>query len=127
MAASQPALRRVGWDAREGQHWQSLRRRRGALRSLFPACRGGQPGRAHLRPHRGVIILVLGILGCSLGCCVFGVIAWAMAAADLREMRAGRMDNSGRGMTLAGMILGIIQVVLMTGYLAISILIRFFH
>ncbi len=63
------------------------------------------------RPHRGVLILVLGILG--LVCCVItGIIAWVMANTDLREMDAGRMDPEGRGLTTAGKICGIISVAL---------------
>lgn len=59
-------------------------------------------------PHRGVLVLVLGIL--SFACCVFfGVAAWIMGHADLREMQAGRMDPSGRTLTQVGMILGIIH------------------
>ena len=64
-----------------------------------------------LRPHRGTVILVLGILG--LVCCVIcGIIAWAMGSGDLREMNAGRMDPSGRGLTQAGKICGMISVIL---------------
>lgn len=67
----------------------------------------GQP----VRPHRGVMILVFGILG--LVCCIiFGILAWVMGGSDLREMNAGRMDPSGRGLTQAGKICGIISVAL---------------
>lgn len=81
---------------------------------------GGQPpvqpvqayptGQA-MRPHRGTLILVLGILG--LVCCVIlGIIAWVMGNTDLREMNMGRMDPSGRGLTQAGKICGMISVIL---------------
>lgn len=70
----------------------------------YPA---GQP----MRPHRGVMILVFGILG--LVCCiVFGIVAWVMGNGDMREMDAGRMDPSGRGLTQAGKICGIVSVAL---------------
>lgn len=70
----------------------------------YPA---GQP----MRPHRGVMILVFGILG--LVCCiVFGIVAWVMGNGDLKEMDAGRMDPSGRGLTQAGKICGIVSVAL---------------
>lgn len=67
-----------------------------------------------LRPHRGVLILVLGILSLIIGCLglVLGITAWVMANSDLREMNAGRMDPSGRGMTEAGRVLGIVSVAL---------------
>ncbi len=70
----------------------------------YPA---GQP----VRPHRGAMVLVFGILG--LVCCfILGIVAWVMGSGDLREMDAGRMDPSGRGLTQAGKICGIISVVL---------------
>jgi hypothetical protein len=64
-----------------------------------------------LAPHRGVLILVFGIL--SIVCClIFGIVAWVMASKDLKEMAAGRMDPAGQGMTKAGMICGIIGIAL---------------
>ena len=70
----------------------------------YPA---GQP----VRPHRGVMILVLGIFSLFCSCVIIGIIAWVLANNDLREMDAGRMDPSGRGLTQAGKVLGIISVV----------------
>lgn len=60
-----------------------------------------------MQPHRGVMILVLGILGLLL-CFILGIIAWVMGNGDLRQMDAGLMDPSGRGLTQAGKILGIV-------------------
>ncbi len=78
-----------------------------------PPYAAGQP----VRPHRGVMILVFGILG--LVCCfILGIVAWVMGSGDLREMDAGRMDPSGRGLTQAGKICGIISVVLWLIWLA---------
>lgn len=65
----------------------------------------------YLDPHRGSTILVLGILSLVF-CVILGIIAWVMGNHDLEEMRAGRMDPSGEGMTQAGRICGIISVVL---------------
>lgn len=64
-----------------------------------------------LKPHRGAVVLVLGIVGLII-CAIAGVVAWVLANTDLREMDAGRMDPSGRGLTQAGKILGIIAVAL---------------
>ena len=65
-----------------------------------------------LSPHRGGIILALGILG--IVCCfICGIIAWVMGSNDLKEMAAGRMDPSGQGITQAGRICGIVSVVLL--------------
>lgn len=74
---------------------------------------GPQPSMQQpLRPHRGGIILALGILG--LVCCfICGIIAWVMGNNDLKEMAAGRMDPSGQGMTQAGRICGMISVILL--------------
>ena len=64
-----------------------------------------------LRPHRGTVILVLGILG--IVCCfICGIIAWVMGSNDLKEMSAGRMDSSGQGLTQAGKICGMVSVIL---------------
>ena len=60
-----------------------------------------------MRPHRGVTILVFGILGFVI-CPFFGVAAWVMGDNDLKEMASGRMDSSGRDLTKAGRICGIV-------------------
>lgn len=78
-----------------------------------------------MKPHRGVTAPVLGILGIML-CGIFGVVAWVMATNDLREMNQGRMDPSGRDMTNAGRICGMISAVLLAfrviaGLLVLSI------
>ena len=65
-----------------------------------------------MRPHRGVTILVLGILGLVL-CPFCGVAAWMMGNGDLEEMAAGRMDNNGRDLTNAGRICGIFGTVIL--------------
>jgi hypothetical protein len=46
-----------------------------------------------------------------------------MGNADLREMNAGTMDPSGRGLTQAGKICGMIGVILAIVWLFISLLI----
>ncbi len=78
--------------------------------------RDPKPRRRRVRrdcaPHRGVAILVLGI--CSLiVCALCGPFAWVMGNNDMAEIRAGRMDPEGEGMTQAGRVLGIISTVLM--------------
>jgi hypothetical protein len=70
-----------------------------------------RPPQQSLRPHRGVLILVLGILG--IVCCfICGIVAWVMGNNDIREIDAGRMDPSGRGLTQAGKICGMVSVIL---------------
>ena len=65
-----------------------------------------------MKPHRGTLILVLGILGLVI-CGPLGIAAWIMGSTDLKEMDAGAMDPAGRGQTQAGKICGIIATVLL--------------
>ncbi len=65
-----------------------------------------------MKPHRGTLILVFGILGIVL-CGPLGIAAWVMGNGDLKEMNAGLMDPSGRDNTNAGRICGIIGTVLL--------------
>jgi len=65
-----------------------------------------------MKPHRGTLILVLGILSLVV-CSPLGIAAWVMGSGDLKQMDAGTMDPSGRGNTQAGKICGIIATILM--------------
>jgi hypothetical protein len=71
-----------------------------------------------MQQHRGALILVFGILG-LLVCIIFAPIAWLLGNADLKEIREGRMDPSGEGLTNAGRILGIIGTVLFLGVIVL--------
>ena len=64
-----------------------------------------------MKPHRGTLILVLGILGLVV-CAPLGIAAWVMGSGDLKEMDAGTMDPAGRGTTQAGKICGMIGTVM---------------
>ena len=70
-----------------------------------------------MKPHRAVVILVFGILSFAV-CSFFGVAAWVMGNNDLREMDEGGMDPSGRDMTNAGRICGMVG----TGLLALQLI-----
>ncbi len=72
----------------------------------------GYPGGQFVQPHRGGLILVLAIVGIVMGCPIFSLMAWVMGSGDLREMRAGRMDRGGEGLTQAGQIIGMIPSIL---------------
>ena len=75
-------------------------------------------------PHRGNIVLLLGVLSlvsilfapCFGLPCVIGVglgsAAWLMANADLRKMVNGDMDPGGESNTNAGKICGIIGIII---------------
>jgi hypothetical protein len=73
-----------------------------------------RPSRRRLAAHRGGMILAFGIMALVMGALglVFGPMAWVMGNADLREMRAGRMDPSGEGQTNTGRILGMVATIL---------------
>jgi hypothetical protein len=71
--------------------------------------------RRDLSPHRGGTVLALGILSLVTGCgIILGPIAWVMGNQDLEEMRVGRMDPEGEGITQAGRICGIIATVIIS-------------
>jgi hypothetical protein len=65
-----------------------------------------------MKPHRGTLILVLGILGLVI-CGPLGIAAWVMGSGDLKQMDAGTMDPAGRSTTQAGKICGIIATILL--------------
>ena len=78
-----------------------------------------------LKPHRGNLVLVLGLIAVSLAlpglllcgigtviACICGVIAWVMGHKDMKEMDAGRMDPAARGLTKAGKICGMIGAII---------------
>lgn len=71
----------------------------------YPSTRG------QLAPHRGGTILAFGIIGLLL-VGPLGLAAWIMGAGDLNQMNSSTMDDSGRGMTQAGMVTGIIATIL---------------
>jgi hypothetical protein len=79
-----------------------------------------EPLRRDAEPHRGTMILVLGIVALvSMGVCplvgaVLGVMAWVMGHGDLRKIRARQMDPEGEGITQAGWVCGIIATILNT-------------
>jgi len=84
--------------------------------------------RADALPHRGGLILTLGILSIallplcwpltSISALGLGIPAWVMGQGDRKKMREGLMDSEGEGITNAGWICGIIG----TGLGALSIL-----
>jgi hypothetical protein len=71
-------------------------------------------------PHRGGLVLALGIISIVLGFTWFlsvvglalGIVAWVMGHRDLRKIEARAMDPQGRGMTQGGWICGIIGTAL---------------
>jgi len=75
----------------------------------------------HHQPHRGGMILAFGVLG--IACCgILAPIAWVTGYVDLKQIREGQMDPSGRGLTQAGMVLGIIGTSLFVLTLIIAVI-----
>ena len=131
----------AGCFLRSGTHgaWQRAEELYGFLASSAgPAARAGNPFAAgatpdrsfasdayttgqqtYVEPHRGTLILVLGILCWVISCPLLSVIAWWLGTADLRAMREGRMDPSGQGLTQAGQILGMVHAIIYIVVLAI--------
>jgi predicted RNA-binding Zn-ribbon protein involved in translation (DUF1610 family) len=64
---------------------------------------------SYSQPHRGAMLLTFGILGFVV-CPIFAIVAWVMANGDLQEMKAGRMDPEGEGLTKAGKIISIVSL-----------------
>ena len=75
-----------------------------------------------LEPHRGTLILVLGIL--SLVLCSFftGIPAWIMGKGDLAKIKDGMMDPEGEGPTKDGMICGMICCIINAVVIGLNIL-----
>ncbi len=82
-------------------------------------------------PHRGVLVMVLGIVGISLAglglmmsflfiCFIVFIVAggvcslmaWIMGSGDLKKMAKGAMDRRGRTQTQVGYVCGIIGTIL---------------
>ena len=81
-----------------------------------------------LLPHRGVDILIFGLLAmlpCFATSIVFGVIAKIMADVDLSGIRSGRVDGKGERLAKAGRVLGIVGMSLWPAVWAIGFLAAF--
>ena len=74
-----------------------------------------------VEPHRGTLILVLGILGFVV-CGFLGIAAWLMGKRDLELMKNGQMDKEGEALTRVGYILGLIETILMVVTFAVVLL-----
>jgi hypothetical protein len=91
-------------------------------------------------PHRGSLILTLGIISivisvisvCTYGAAglvglIMGICVWVMGQKDLKKMRSNQMDPQGLGSTQAGWICGIIGTVFGgLGVLLCGIMVIFF-
>ena len=74
--------------------------------------------------QRGVLVLVLGILGLVL-CPVFAPVAVVLGKSDLDRMARGELDRSGYGLTVGGIVLGLVELALIAITFATLALIAF--
>lgn len=65
---------------------------------------------AEVKPDRSELVLILGMLSLVTFLFPLGIGAWVWGQRNLSEMRAGRMDPGGRRLAKAGMICGIVNV-----------------
>jgi hypothetical protein len=75
------------------------------------------------KAHRGVLILVLALLGYVSVCFIVSLVAVILGLQDLSEMNAGKMDPEGRVMTTIGVLLAGLWVVGNVGYLIYGLLV----
>jgi hypothetical protein len=68
-------------------------------------------------PHRGAVVLTLGLVGLIgmfffFPICFVGVAAWIMGNVDMAAIRSGRMDPDGESTTNAGRICGMVSAII---------------
>jgi hypothetical protein len=81
------------------------------------ACERGRSRRrldGQLTPHRGPILLGMGVASFVVAPLILGPATWIMAHNDLHEMDAGRMDTAGRDQTRIGRLCGMLSTLLCT-------------
>jgi hypothetical protein len=76
-------------------------------------------GRRDTEPHRGTLILVLGILSMTIPIIglPLGIPAMVMARMDRKKIRAHQMDREGEGLTDAGWVCGLLGVIIQSAML----------
>lgn len=117
-------VRRERQDDDDDDRDRRRKRRRYADDDDYDDIRNDRYRRRDQEPHRGALILTLGILSIVM-CPIFAPVAWMLGNHDLREIEAGRMENDG-GLTQAGRIIGIIYSILMIAVVGFWVLIIMF-
>lgn len=65
-----------------------------------------------LEEHRAEIILTVAVISLFPVFGLISILAVAMAIKDLRKMAAGTMDRSGRKQTIAGLVIGVFEILI---------------
>jgi hypothetical protein len=127
-AGSSGSPRRHKDDEDDEDNYDLRRPRRDSFDDDYDEISDWRRGRRRFYPpHRGGMVLALGLVALIGGLSFFGLplllgpVAWALGSIDLRQMREGRMDPDGAGMTQAGQVCGIIATVLLfLGFMCIG-------
>jgi hypothetical protein len=69
----------------------------------------GQASSGKVAPHRGQLMMMLGILSLFVAPLILAPITWLLARNDLKEMDEGRMDPAGRPETSTGRLCAMIS------------------
>jgi hypothetical protein len=80
--------------------------------------------RHEYEPHRGSLIMTLGIISLFFAHLILGPIAWIMGNHDLEAIRLGKMDPEGESATNTGRICGMISTIL--GIVGLVVAVVFF-
>jgi hypothetical protein len=80
------------------------------------------PSSSGLEPHRGQMIMILGILSIVVLQIILGPITWIMANGDLKKMDQGIMDPAGRDNTKLGKTCAMVGTVIGLAGLLITLL-----
>jgi len=76
---------------------------------------------------KALLALIFGILSYIVCPLIFGIVAWILGASELNDIKENRSAPENKSMALAGMWLGIVNVVLIVlSIIIIGILIMFF-
>ena len=74
------------------------------------------------KAHRGMLVLVLALIGYASFCFVVSIVAVIIGWQDLVDMKAGRMDPEGKMLTIIGMVLAGIWLLVSIGYIGFMFL-----
>ncbi len=72
------------------------------------------------QPHRANLVMILAVLG-WFAVPILSIVAWVMAANDLKQMRIGRMDRSGESMTFWAMTMGMVGTFILALYVILVV------
>ncbi|MFO0809308.1 MAG: SHOCT domain-containing protein [Gemmataceae bacterium] len=105
-----------------GRPWQAAAPEPAAVAAVVTSSEQAPPTAANgekLQPHRGSLVMLIGIAGIFLP--ILAPVAWAIAQSDVTAMDEGRMDQAGRVNTTTGLGLGAVFTLLYGAAIAYAI------